>query len=98
MTTREQMIAEFNAKADRAVYEKGSERFEARLPKDIGLDEAYELTQRCAKSALEDDGYTSEFGQLTVEEMYFLLIEGYDYEVANDYLREIEYYETEAVA
>lgn len=97
MTTRERMIAEFNAKANKAVYNEGCTRFEARLA-DIDRDERDEVTERCAKSAYEDDGYTFEFGQLTVSEMYFLLIEGYDYEVANEYLAEVEYYEREAVA
>lgn len=98
MTAYEEKVREFNEKADKAVYNEGCKRFEARFPKDINIDEADEITQKCAKSAYEDDGYTSVFGQLTVEEMYFLLIEGYDYEVANGYLAEIEYYEIEAVA
>lgn len=97
MTTREQMIAEFNEKANKAVYNEGCKRFEARLA-DINRDERDEVTERCAKSAYEDDGYTFEFGQLTVSEMYFLLIEGYTYEIANDYLAEVEHYEKEAVA
>ena len=97
MTAYEEMVREFNEKADKAVYNEGCKRFEARLA-DIDRDERDEVTERCAKSAYEDDGYTFEFGQLTVSEMYFLLIEGYTYEIANDYLAEIEYYEKEAVA
>ena len=97
MSRYEEMVREFNEKADKAVYNEGCKRFEARLA-DIDRADRDEVAERCAKSAYEDDGYTSEFGRLTVEEMYFLLIEGYDYEVANEYLAEIEYYEVKRVA
>ena len=42
MTTYEERVAEFNEKADKAVYNEGCKRFEARLPKDINIDEALE--------------------------------------------------------
>ena len=85
MTAIDKMVAEFNEKANKAVYGIGSDRFEARL-RAYTRDEMEELEERCAKSAHEDDGYTFEFGQLTPEEIYFLLVEHYTYEEANEYL------------
>ena len=95
MTAIDKMVAEFNEKANKAVYGIGSERFEARL-RAYQREELEKLEESCAKSAHEDDGYTFEFGQLTPEEIYFLLVEHYTYEEANEYLAGFE--EDEAVA
>lgn len=96
MTRYEEMVKEFNQRADKAVYNKGCKRFEERLA-DIDRDERDEVSERCAKDAYEDDGYT-ELGSLEAEEVYFLIVEYYDYDEADRYLKEIGYYENEAVA
>ena len=98
MTAYDEMVAEFNQRADKAVYYKGCKLFEARL-EDIEIDEREEVSDRCAKDAFEYDGYTEDFGRLEPEEVYFLIVEYYDYDEADRYLSETEYYEnTEAVA
>ena len=97
MTAIEKMVKEFNEKANKTVYGIGSDRFEARL-RAYERDEMEELEERCAKSAHDDDGFTFEFGALTPEEIYFLLVEHYTYEEANEYLAEYEYYTGERVA
>ena len=56
-----------------------------------------ELDEECAVNALEDDGY-SRIGQLTPEEIYYMLASHYSDETANEYLAEIEYFKYEAVA
>ena len=66
-----------------------------RLRSDFDIEE--ELERACAVGALEDDGLTK-LGQLTPEEIYFLLVEHYTYDDANDYLAEIGYYRVERVA
>ena len=56
------------------------------------------VIEEMAKDAYEYDGYT-DLGQLEPEEVYFLIVEYYDYDEADKYLADIEYYEnTEAVA
>ena len=60
-------------------------------------DIAEELERECAEDAYINDGYTR-LGQLTVEEVFFLFTEHYDDKTANEYLEEVEYYTTEAVA
>lgn len=60
-------------------------------------DIAEELERECAEDAYINDGYTR-LGQLTVEEIFFLFTEHYDNETAYEYLEEVEYFETEAVA
>ena len=62
---------------------------------DFDIEE--ELERACALGALEDDGLTK-LGQLSPEEIYYLLVLYYDDQTANEYLEEIEYFEEEAVA
>ena len=62
---------------------------------DFDIEE--ELERTCAIGALEDDGLTK-LGQLSPEEIYYLLVLYYDDQTANEYLEEIEYFEEEAVA
>ncbi len=101
MTAREQMIAEFNRRADRAVYEKGEQLLNKRVSEHFGskpsFNEANRLIEEMAKDAYEYDGYT-DLGQLEPEEVYFLIVEYYDYDEADRYMKEIGYYENEAVA
>ena len=61
------------------------------------LDIAYEFEKECAEDAYNNDGYTK-VGQCSAEEIYYLFVEYYDDETANEYLDEIEYFEDEAVA
>ena len=100
MRTYEEMVAEFNLRADKAVYNKGdklvNERIKDEFP-NLSMDEYNDIEEELARGAYEDDGYTK-LGQLTPEEIYFLLVEHYTYDEANDYLTEIEYYEIKRVA
>lgn len=100
MRTYEEMVAEFNLRADKAVYNKGdklvNERIKDEFP-NLSMDEYSDIEEELARGAYEDDGYTK-LGQLTPEEIYFLLVEHYTYDEANDYLTEIEYYEIKRVA
>lgn len=100
MTAYEEMVAEFNLNADKAVYNRGEKLVDERIRYAIpnpSFEEYYDTQEELARGAYEDDGYTK-LGQLEPEEIYFLLVEHYTYDDANDYLREIEYYEIEAVA
>ena len=100
MRTYEEMVAEFNLRADKAVYNKGdklvNERIKDEFP-NLSMDEYSDIEEELARGAYEDDGYTK-LGQLTPEEIYFLLVEHYTYDEANDYLTEIEYYKIKRVA
>ena len=100
MRTYEEMVAEFNLRADKAVYNKGdklvNERIKDEFP-NLSMEEYSDIEEELARGAYEDDGYTK-LGQLTPEEIYFLLVEHYTYDEANDYLTEIEYYEIKRVA
>ena len=100
MRTYEEMVAEFNLRADKAVYNKGdklvNERIKDEFP-NLSMDEYSDIEEELARGAYEDDGYTK-LGQLTPEEIYFLLVEHYTYDEANEYLAEIEYYSVERVA
>lgn len=100
MTTYEEMVAEFNLRADKAVYNKGdklvNERIKEEFP-NMSFQEYCDEEEELARGAFEVDGYTK-LGQLTPEEVYFLLVEYYTYDDADDYLREIEYYAVERVA
>ena len=100
MRTYEEMVAEFNLRADKAVYNKGdklvNERIKDEFP-NLSMDEYSDIEEELARGAYEDDGYTK-LGQLSPEEIYFLLVEHYTYDEANDYLTEIEYYEIKRVA
>lgn len=100
MTTYEEMVAEFNLRADKAVYNKGdklvNERIKEEFP-NLSFQEYCDKEEELARGAYEDDGYTK-LGQLTPEEIYFLLVEHYTYDDANDYLAEIGYYRVERVA
>jgi len=110
MKTREEMVAEFERKvaefkrkADVAVYERGEELVYERITKAVpnyGFDEYFDIQEELARGAYEDDGYTK-LGSLTYEEIYFLLIEHYTIDEANEYLSEYRFYELgelEAVA
>ena len=100
MTAYEEMGAEFNLSADKTVYSKGEKLIDERIREAIpnpSFEDYYDEQEELARGAFEDDGYT-ELGQLTPEEVYFLLVEHYTYDDANDYLKEIEYYTVERVA
>lgn len=100
MTAYEEMVAEFNLNADKAVYNRGEKLVDERIRYAIpnpSFEEYHDIQEELARGAYEDDGYTK-LGQLEPEEIYFLLVEHYTYDDANDYLREIECYEIEAVA
>lgn len=96
----EKKVAEFNLRADKEVYNKGDklvyERIKYEFP-NLNMDEHSEKEEELARGAYEDDGYTK-LGQLTPEEVYFLLIEHYTIDDANEYLAEIGYYRVERVA
>ena len=99
MTAYEEMVAEFNLSADKTVYSKGEKLIDERIGEAIpnpSFEDYYDEQEELARGAFEDDGYT-ELGQLTPEEVYFLLVEHYTYDDANDYLKEIEYYTVERV-
>lgn len=98
MTTYEEMVAEFNLRADKAVYYRGEKLIDERIREAIpnpSFDDYCDEQEELARGAYEDDGYTK-LGQLTPEEIYFLLVEHYTYEEANEYLAGFE--EDEAVA
>lgn len=100
MTAYEEMVAEFNLRADKAVYSRGEKLIDERIREAIpnpSFEDYYDEQEELARGAYEDDGYT-ELGQLTPEEIYFLLVEHYTYDEANDYLTEIEYYKIKRVA
>lgn len=100
MTTYEEMVAEFNLRADKAVYYRGEKLIDERIREAIpnpSFDDYCDEQEELARGAYEDDGYTK-LGQLTPEEIYFLLVEHYTYEEANEYLAEYEYYTGERVA
>lgn len=100
MTTYEEMVAEFNLRADKAVYYRGEKLIDERIREAIpnpSFDDYCDEQEELARGAYEDDGYTK-LGQLTPEEIYFLLVEHYTYDEANEYLAEIEYYSVERVA
>ena len=101
MNRYEEMIAEFNQRADRAVYDKGEQILNKRVAKHFGykpsFNEASNLIEEMARDAYEYDGYT-DLGQLEPEEVYFLIVEYYGYDEADRYMKEIGYYENEAVA
>ena len=100
MTTYEEMVAEFNLRADKAVYSRGEKLIDERIREAIpnpNFEDYYDTQEELARGAYEDDGYT-ELGQLTPEQIYFLLVEHYTYDEANDYLAEIGYYRVERVA
>ena len=69
--------------------------FSTTIRRDIDI--AYDLEIECAEDAYLNDGHTR-IGQCTVEETYFLIVEHYGEDAANEYLEEIEYYELGAVA
>ena len=98
MTTYEEAVAEFNLRTNKEVYNRGeklvNERIRYAIPKG-SFDEYCDTEEELARGAYEDDGCTS-LGQLTPEEIYFLLVEHYTYEEANEYLAGFE--EDEAVA
>ena len=100
MRAYEEMVAEFNLRVDKEVYNKGdklvNERIKEELP-NLSFQEYCDEEEELARGAYEDDGYTK-LGQLTPEEIYFLLVEHYTYDEANEYLTEIEYYEIKRVA
>ncbi len=98
MTTYEEMVAEFNLRADKAVYYRGEKLIDERIREAIpnpSFDDYCDEQEELARGAYEDDGYTK-LGQLTPEEIYFLLVEHYTYDEANEYLAGFE--EDEAVA
>ena len=100
MTAYEEMVAEFNLSADKTVYSKGEKLIDERIREAIpnpSFDDYCDEQEELARGAYEDDGYTK-LGQLTPEEIYFLLVEHYTYDEANEYLAEIEYYSVERVA
>ncbi len=95
MRTLEEIVAEFNLKADKAVYEKGEKLVYERIKKAIpnySFNEYCDTQEELARGAYEDDGYTK-LGSLTYEEIYFLLIEHYTIDEANEYLDEYKFYE-----
>ena len=100
MTTYEERVAEFNLRVDKAVHSKGEKLVDERIRYEIpypSFDEYFDTQEELARGAFEDDGYTK-LGHLKPEEIYFLLVEYYTYDDADDYLREIEYYTVERVA
>ena len=95
MRTLEEIVAEFNLKADKAVYEKGEKLYYERIMKAFpkrSFTEYCDIQEEFARRAYEDDGYT-ELGFLTYEEIYFLLVEHYSLDDANEYLDEYKFYE-----
>ena len=98
MTTYEEKVAEFNLRTNKEAYNKGEKLVDERIRYAIpnpSFDEYFDTQEELARGAYEDDGYTS-IGQLTPEEIYFLLVEHYTYDEANEYLAGFE--EDEAVA
>ena len=100
MRTLEEIVAEFNLKADVAVYERGEELVHKRITKafpKLSFTDYCDTQEELARGAYEDDGYTK-LGSLTYEEIYFLLVEHYSLDDANEYLDEYKFYELGVVA
>ena len=69
MTTYEEMVAEFNLRADKAVYYRGEKLIDERIREAIpnpSFDDYCDEQEELARGAYEDDGYTK-LGQRTPE-------------------------------
>ena len=99
MTAYEQMVAEFNRRADKAVYYKGEQLLEKRLA-HVPDEDYEEVIKDLTWCAYYNDRGSSEFGELTVEEAYYLAVENLGYDEGDELLRDYHYYEDdeEAVA
>lgn len=90
----------FELKVNKTVYSKGEELLDKRIRNEFpkpSFNQYYDTEEQLAKDAYEYDGST-DLGKLTHEEIYFLLVEYYSYETANEYLSEVEYFTDERVA
>ena len=97
MTAYEMRVAEFNAKVNKPVYSKGEELLDKRIRKEFpkpSFNQYYDTEEQLAKDAYEYEGST-DLGKLSPEEIYYLLVEYYSIDIANE---ELKYYEGERVA
>ena len=87
-------MTEFERRANVTAYKKGDKLLTERLKKSGVADDEYEEVMNDLTWCVYYNDLGSDFGALTVEEGYFILIETMGYDRANEFLVEYDYEDT----
>ena len=88
-------MTEFERRANMVAYKKGDKLLAERLRKAEVENDEYEEVMNDLTWCVYYNDLGSDFGTLTVEEGYFILIETMGYDIANEFLSEHDYEDTD---